>query len=114
MRAISAAALALAIALCGAANAADTYHVMGSGQHTCQDWTDAETHNLKAFMVIDRQWVLGFLSGYSKATAGADPLNESVTTTGVFAFVDMHCQQAPKDTIAEAADAFAAASAGHK
>jgi hypothetical protein len=106
---IAAVAALVVVALPGVAGAAKNYHIMGTGKHTCLDWTDAETHNLKVFMVVDREWVLGFLSGYSEATAGADPINDNVTNTEVFAFIDSYCKRAPADTIAAAANAFAAA-----
>ena len=84
---------------------AQAYDVVGVGIWSCAAWTDARKNRSSD---TTEQWTLGFLSGIgSVGTKGREPLR-GLPPQAVTEYLDKYCRTNPKDTIAHAAETFAA------
>lgn len=88
------------------AASAQSIKVIGQGVATCGRWSAVRKEGTGFGY---EQWVVGYLSGVTAATAGkVNPLN-NVDADGVWAWFDNYCQRHPLDTIASAAFVFSVA-----
>lgn len=101
---MSLSALALLTGLVGWDGTALSYDVVGAGAWSCGAWTDARK-NLKSDTT--EQWTLGFLSGIGFVGRRGEPLR-GLAPQDVAEWLDRYCGSNPRETIARAAELFAA------
>jgi hypothetical protein len=101
----SLAVMALLTGLFCGSGAARAYDVVGVGIWSCAAWTDARKARSSD---TTEQWTLGFLSGIGSVGAkGMEPLR-GLPPQAATEYLDKYCRSNPKDTIAHAAETFAA------
>ena len=76
-------------------------HWLIGGHHSCGTWT-AERRVNGAITWQLESWVVGYLSGWARASSG-NPL-AGLEEDAVHAWIDNYCSRNPLDTISDAAD----------
>src|SRR5215475_5656389 len=100
-------AVATGLASIGTASAEGPALTAGIGSLSCGTWTRQRTQG-GTQADIDREWILGFVTGvnWDRATSPdtrGSLLGRGIDVKGWFAFVDNYCQTHPLDTVLKAA-----------
>ena len=100
-------AAATGLASIGPASAEGPALTAGIGSLTCGTWARQRSQG-GAQADIDREWILGFVSGvnWDRATSSdsrGSLLGQGIDVKAWFAFVDNYCQTHPADTVLKAA-----------
>jgi hypothetical protein len=92
-----------------AADAKNSYLIMGPGSYTCDRIvsdlaTDAKSHN-PASIIVDSNWLAGNLTSYNRDTKGTYSVLGNSSFDEAFAWVVQYCQDNPDQIYAGAVDA---------
>lgn len=87
---------------------ANTIEVLGAGNQSCGDWTQAEQNSDQFGANEMLEWVLGYVVGIESVASGLRNKNFTLTTdtNGVSGWLDNYCKTNPTQSLSDAANQF--------